>query len=179
MKKKIYIFISILLLLTLFGCDMNPTPKKKVEVLLSDYQKHNEVITSELDDYLKTLTTDDNIYLEYKKVYLRQYEDLTYEIKDETIDGDYATVTAQIDVYDYYKVDLDASNYITNNPIEFSNDGIYDANKGMLYRIDALSKTNERVTYTITINLTKVNNDWTIDNLTNEDLEKIHGTYAH
>jgi hypothetical protein len=46
-------------------------------------------------------------------------------------------------------------------------------------RIEQLNKSSDRVTYTIEFNLTKVDNNWTIDNLTDEDLEKIHGTYAH
>ena len=110
---------------------------------------------------------------------LRQYQDLTYEIKDETIDGDNATVTAQIEVYDYYKVNNEVNNYIGNNSNDFATDGVYDTNKGLMYRIGELSKSKDRVIYTITLNLTKVNDDWTIDNLTNEDLEKIHGTYVH
>ena len=62
---------------------------------------------------------------------------------------------------------------------EFNTNDGYDSNKGLLYRINELSKSKDRITYTLIINLTKVNDEWTIDNLTNEDLEKIHGTYAH
>ncbi len=154
MKRKIIYYLSIMILLvSLVGCGMENAPKKKVEKLLSSYQHNSESIISELNDYLKTLASDDASFESNKRIYLRQYQDLTYEIKDETIDGDNATVTAQIEVY--------------------------DSNKGLIYRIDRLNKSKDRVTYTITINLTKVNNDWTIDNLTNEDLEKIHGTYAH
>lgn len=178
MKKKIFVISMLVLLLTLSGCSFKMTPKKKVEMLLNNYQKQNDVIITELDDYLKTITDSTN-YDEYKKVYMRQYQNLTYEIKDETIDGDNAKVTAQIEVYDYYKVDTEAKNYITNNPNDFTLNGVYDTNKGILYRIGELLKTTDRVTYTITINLTKVNNEWTVDTLTNEDLEKIHGTYMH
>ena len=181
MKKKYLLVISMLIMiLGTFGCElMQITPKKKVELLLSDYQNNNDMIISELNDYIKTIATDDSTFEEYKKVYLRQYQDLKYEIKDETIDGDHAKITAQIDVYDYYKADTEAKTFITNNPNEFTNNGVYDSKKGILYRIESLSKTNDRVTYTITINLTKVNNEWTIDNLTEEDLEKIHGTFIH
>jgi len=180
MKKKILLCFSLFLLLgSLVGCGMENSPKKKVEKLLSSYQNNSESIMSELTDYIKTLTADDESFESYKKVYLRQYQDLTYEIKDEVIDGDNATVTAQIEVYDYYKANLDVSNYITSNPNDFMTNGTYDTNKGLLYRIGELNKSKDRVTYTININLTKVNDDWTIDNLTNEDLEKIHGTYAH
>ncbi len=180
LKKKIISLFSLIILVgCLFGCGNMNTPKKKVQTLLSSYQNNGESIISELNDYVKTLTADDKTFEEYKKVYLRQYQDLTYEIKDETIDGDNATVTAQIEVYDYYKVNNDVNNYISTNPNDFATDGVYDTNKGLLYRIGELSKSKDRIKYTLTLNLTKVNDDWTIDNLTNEDLEKIHGTYAH
>ncbi len=180
MKRKIIsLFSLVLLMICLCGCGNMNTPKKKVEALLSSYQNNGDSIISELNDYIKTLTADDTTFEEYKKVYLRQYQDLTYEIKDEVIDGDNATVTAQIEVYDYFKANNDVNNYISTNPNEFANNGVYDTNKGLLYRISELSKSKDRITYTLTLSLTKVNDDWTIDNLTNEDLEKIHGTYAH
>jgi len=180
MKKKILLVLSLFVLsISLFGCGMADTPTKKVEALLMSYQNNADAIISELEDYLKTLTIDNDSYDDYKKVYLRQYQDLKYEIKDETIDGDNAVVTAQIEVYDYYKVENDVNNYITENPTEFDNNGILDNLKTLKYRMDELNKSKDRVTYTIEFTLTKVNDEWTINNLTDEDLEKIHGTYAH
>ena len=180
MKKKILLVFSLFILsLSLFGCSMESTPSKRVEKLLMNYQNNDNAIMSELDDYLNTLTIDDAYYEDYKKVYLRQYQDLKYEIKDETIDGDNAVVTAQIDVYDYYKVENDVNNYIADNSTEFNNNGLFDSVKAMKYRMDELNKTDERVQYTIDFSLTKVNDEWTINNLTDETLEKIHGTYAH
>ena len=105
MKKKISIFSLLLLVTMLFGCTMGNTPKARVETLLNRYQSKDNSIVGELDDYLKTLTIDDKNYDDYKNVYLKQYENMKYEIKDEKIDGDNATVVAQIDVYDYYKVE--------------------------------------------------------------------------
>ena len=102
MKKKISIFSLLLLVTMLFGCTMGNTPKAKVETLLNRYQSKDNSIVGELDDYLKTLTIDDKNYDDYKNVYLKQYENMKYVIKDEKIDGDNATVVAQIDVYDYY-----------------------------------------------------------------------------
>lgn len=179
MKKKLRIFSLALLVIGLFGCSMGNTPTAKVEGLLNKYQNKAAVIVNELDDYLKTLTIDEGNYDSYKNVYLKQYADLTYEIKDEKIDGDNATVTAQIDVYDYYKVEKDVNSYIAANPTEFAENGTYSAIKGLKYKIDKLNSAKDRVTYTVTFKLTKVEDKWTVDTLSNEDLEKIHGTYAH
>jgi hypothetical protein len=165
--------------LSLCGCGSTNTPTNKVEKLLSSYQTTSDAIVTELDDYLKTLDVPSNYYDDYKNVYLKQYKDLTYKVKNEKIDGDQATVTTQIEVYDYYKTENDVTSYIASHPDEFSDNGVYSTAKGLKYKIDELNKTTDRVTYTLEITLTKVNDNWTIDNLTNEELEKIHGTFAH
>ena len=107
------------------------------------------------------------------------YKNLTYEIKDELIDGDNASVTAQIEVYDYYKTENDAIKYTTENSDEFTVNGVYDAAKVMKYKIDKMNTTKDRVTYTVIFSLRKIDEQWTIEKLSNEDLEKIHGIYAH
>ena len=113
----------------LTGCSLNNTPKAKVETLLMKYQKNSDSVMNELDDYLNTLNIKDDAHEEYKKVYTKQYSDLTYNIKDEMIDGDTATVTTQIEVYDYYKIDNDATKYVSDNPDKFSTNNVYDSKK--------------------------------------------------
>ena len=156
MKKKIILISLFMLCFILTGCSLNNTPKAKVETLLMKYQKNSDSVMSELDDYLNTLN-----------------------IKDEMIDGDTATVTTQIEVYDYYKIDNDATKYVSDNPDKFSTNNVYDSKKVLEYKIDKLTNAKDRVTYTVVFNLTKVDNEWKVDNLSNEDLEKIHGIYVH
>ena len=116
---------------------------------------------------------------ELKKSPILIAEDIANNIKDEMIDGDTATVTTQIEVYDYYKIDNDATKYVSDNPDKFSTNNVYDSKKVLEYKIDKLTNAKDRVTYTVVFNLTKVDNEWKVDNLSNEDLEKIHGIYAH
>lgn len=179
MKKKVLLFSLFVLSFVLFGCSFNNTPKAKVESLLMKYQKNTDTIMTELNDYMKTLDINETDYEEYKKIYTRQYTDLTYEIKDELIDGDNASVTAQIEVYDYYKTENDAIKYTTENSDEFTVNGVYDAAKVMKYKIDKMNTTKDRVVYTVIFSLRKIDDEWTIEKLSNEDLEKIHGIYAH
>lgn len=179
MKSKFKFWGIILISLCLFGCSFNNSPKSKVESVLMKYQNNTDIVSSELSDYLSSLNVNEKDYDDYKKVYERQYNDLTYEIKDETIDGDSAIVTVQVEVYDYYKVENDITKYTSSNPDEFMTNNVYDLSKVLEYKLDKLFKTDERVTYTIAFSLTKIDNEWTIDKLSNEDLEKIHGVYAH
>lgn len=178
MKRK-RLIIVLLLLICLTGCAFGSSPKSRVENLLNKYQMNASDVKSELDDFLNTLSIDTDFKEDYRKVYEKQYSDLKYKIKDETIDGDKATVKAEIEVYDYYKAENDASSYIAANPNEFNEDGVYSVKKGLEYKIKQYTNSSDRVTYTIDFTLTKNNNKWTIDPLTDDELAKLHGTYAH
>lgn len=155
------------------------TPTSKVEALLNKYNSNDEAIVTELRDYLDGNDLNDEMKEKYEKVYLKQFSDLKYEIKEEEIDGDTAEVTAQISVYDFYKSENNSNTYLSENRDEFYKDDVYDKDAFELFKLDALEKTKDRVDYTIEFTLTKVDGEWQIDNLTDEQLQKIHGIYAY
>ena len=121
--KKILVYLScIMIVMLLSGCSMDNTPTKKVENFLDNYTSQNDTVLNQLKEMVDSDTMmDENQRNTYSDIMKRQYKDMTYEIKDETINGDNATVTAEIEVYDYYKTNKDAENYYNNNPNEFSN----------------------------------------------------------
>jgi len=123
MKKFILCFSCIMAIVLLSGCSMDNTPTKKVENFLDNYKNHDESVLTQLDNMISTdgLMNDDQ-KTTYTDIMKRQYSDLTYEIKDEVIDGDTATVTAEIEVYDYYKINQEAETYYNENPNEFTDD---------------------------------------------------------
>ena len=50
----------------------------------------------------------------------------------------------------------------------------------MDYKLEQMQKINDTVEYTINFNLTKDENDvWQISELSQDDLEKIHGIYNY
>lgn len=179
MKKKILLIITGILLFT-SGCMSSNTPTSKVEALFSKYNNNDEVIVTELRDYLDGNDLDEERQEKYESIYLKQFSDLKYEIKEEEIDGDTAEVTAQISVYDFYKSETDANAYLTENRDEFyDEEGIYDKDAFEAYKLKQLKSTTDRIDYTIEFTLTKVDGEWQIDNLTDEQLQKIHGVYAY
>ena len=179
MKKKIGLFSICLLLLITTACSLGNTPTSAVEKLLSKYNNQDEEIVVELDDYINDNNLTDEQNKKYKNIYLNQFKDMKYEIKDEKIDGDSATVTAQITVYDYYTVDKEANDYLVKNPDKFKKDDKYDEELFTNYKLEKLENTDKKVDYTIEFQLTKVDNKWQINDLTNEQLEKIHGVYEY
>ena len=83
MKK---IIIAVLLLLTLTGCNkLTNTPTKKVEAMLNNYVTLNKDVLDDLDNILLSETIMTNEQKEkYKKILKRQYQNMSYEIKNET-----------------------------------------------------------------------------------------------
>lgn len=171
MKKKLIFGMLLVSLLFIFtGCtDLMNTPTKRVEELFSKYQTLDKDITKEIDTLVKSENLTDEEANRYRNIIEKQYKMLVYNVKDEKIDGDNATVTVQIEVLDYksaiQKVDL---NYQDDN---------YDKVKYTQDKLDALEQTKDKVTYTIEVPLVKKNKKWQVSNLSNDDLKKIQGMY--
>lgn len=178
MKKIIILLTTLMVFLT--GCNnLDDTPNKKVEAFLNDYQTLDNKVLDDLDKVVSRETRlNDSQKEKYKKIMKKNYQNLSYEIKEDSIDGENATVIVEIKVNDFSKVLNESDSYLQANPDEFKNDeGIYDEEKYMDYRLEQLEKSNEKVKYTLEINLSKRDNEWTVNNLSSDDLDKINGIY--
>lgn len=141
----------------LSGCSMDNTPTKKVENFLDNYKNQDETVLAQLKDMVDTDSLmDETQKSTYTDIMKKQYKDMTYTIKDEVIDGDTATVTTEIEVYDYYKINKDAEDYYNKNPDEFKSvtgNGIVDDAKNAAENViegakDAVEDTKDAVTGT-------------------------------
>lgn len=169
--KKFLLVGSFLyaILLIVSGCSLSNTPTSKVEELFSKYQMLDDDITSEIDDLLNTESLTNEQSNRYRKIIEAQYKNLSYEIKDETIDGDNAVVTAQIEVLDYRSAisELNTNNGANLDVLEYNNK-----------KLDKLESVKEKVAYTLEINLFKdKDGNWKINDLSNDDIKKIQGMY--
>ena len=176
--KKLITLLSIILLTGCTTLDISNTPTKKVEEFLNKYQILDEEILNELDNVIeeKTKLNSENKE-EYRELIKKQYKDMQYTIKEETIDGDEAKVTAQIIVKDLTKIINDAENYKRENMKEFYENNTYNDNLYKKYLLDKLKDTKDRVTYTLEFTLKKENTKWRLDPITEEIEDKILGIY--
>ena len=180
MKKIFLCFSCIMAIVLLSGCSFDNTPTKKVENFLDNYKNQDETVLTQLKDMISTDSLmNDTQKSTYEDIMKKQYKDMSYVIKDETIDGDTATVTTEIEVYDYYKTTTDAEEYYNANQKEFYTDGVLDNAKYVAYRIGKLKDTKDKVKYTIDFTLTKVDNTWVLNDIDDTTRQKIHGLYAH
>ena len=84
MKKKIIIFLSLLVMF-MTGCGNNSmTPTAKVEEFLGRYQSMDSEVLTQLDNVISNDTSmNDTQKKDYKTLMEKQYQNLSYKIKDE------------------------------------------------------------------------------------------------
>lgn len=179
MKKLLFVFLGFLLIFTAACDNVGNTPTKKVEELLGKYQSVDEDV---LDDLNNVIASEANLTTEqqdrYRKLIEKQYKNLIYEIKEEKVDGNNATVEVEIQVIDLAKANAEAEDYLANNASEFNDDtGSYSQDKFTNYKLDKMEDSKDKVTYTLQLTLTKEDDKWELDNLTETERQKIHGIY--
>ena len=165
MKKKLILLIIPFMLI---ACSMANTPTSKVEELFAKYQKIDTDINLGIDSVLDEQNLTDNHKERYRKLLETQYHNLSYNIKDEIIDGDNATVIAEIEVTDYRS----SINDLTFDSTIYTKETFDEA------KLDRLENAKDKVTYTLELTLTKDDEGtWKLNALTNEQIKKIQGMY--
>lgn len=163
MEKKLMILI-IIFIGVIMGCQLNNTPTSKVEELLGNYQMLDESIIVSYVQLSNDEKIDSKYQERYRKVIEKQYRNMTYEIKDEKIDGNKAIVTTQIEVLNYKDV-------LQKNLSNLSNDSAYHENI-----LNQLEKVKDKVTYTIDFQVVKNDKgEWNLDPLDDIQKEKLLG----
>lgn len=177
MKKILLIVLSVFLLV---GCDdLTNTPIKRVERFFDKYQRLDDDLLNELSYTTESKMLTNEQKNTYRNLMKKQYSDLVYEIKDEEKDGNIATVKVEIEVYDYSIANKKIEEYANENPKEFLNsDNTVNDEKYIDYKLNFMKDIDERVKYTISLTLTKKNKNWVMDEVSEENLQKIHGFYS-
>jgi len=168
LKKILFLFMFLFLLV---GCSLSNTPTSKVEDLLSKYQMLDSDIQGGIDDVIDSEALSSEQKTRYRDLIEKQYKNLAYEIKDEVIDGDTATVTTEIEVMDYRRAINDTNNYYLTN----SDYSVLEYNDT---KLDNLENVKDKVTYTIDFEVVKDDNgNWRLSSLDNDTIKKIQGMY--
>ncbi len=181
MKKIIVPIILSFILFTGCGEKLNNTPTKQVEMFFMNYQTLNQKVIDDLDNVLKNDNTMTNDQKEkYKEIMKKHYKNLTYDIKDEVVNGDTAVVTVEIEVYDYSKKKASVDEYVKNHPDEFlDDDNKFSNEKFISYRLSEFENVKDKVKYTLELNLTKIDDKWELNDISSIDEDKILGIYEY
>lgn len=177
--KNIKFLCVLFALIVLTGCFANMSPSEKVENMMNRYIKNDQEIMDELDSTLTEQKLTKAQIARYKEIIKDEYANIKYEVKDEKIDGDEAKVELQIEVKDLYKASKKAGDYLLEHTEEFYTDETYDESKFKDYKLKMMEESTDTIKYTIYIDLTNEDGIWTIRELDQETLEKIHGIYDY
>lgn len=194
MKKKIIVFLSLLVIF-MTGCDssMN-TPTDRVEEFLGKYQSMDSEVLTQLDNVVSNDTTmNDEQKKDYKALMEKQYQNLAYKIKEEEIDSNEASVLVEIEVFDYANSILESREYYKEHQDEFDTDkdtkdekdesdeivggAIDDISSFITYKIKQLKDVTDTAKYEITFHLNKKDGEWVIEDISDVDRQKLHGLF--
>ena len=181
MKKIIIIIIT---LISITGCtlsDIDNTPTKQVEAFLNNYQTLDKFVLDDLDLVINKKTNySEKQKEEYRKILKKHYQNLNYEIKDETINGDRANVEVEIEVTDFHKTLKEANDYLESHKEEFIDEkGNYSESKYIDYQLEKLKDSKDTVKYTLNLTLNKVDNNWVLEQIDDIEEKKILGIYEY
>ena len=191
---------AFILLLVIVGCSNNmSTPTNKVEEFLGKYQSMDEDVLKQLDQVIKDDDTmNDDQKDKYKALMEKQYQNLSYKIENEDIQGDSATVDVEIEVLDYATTASKAQEYYNEHKEEIeekykdkkedNDNSLEDAGDDVLqaveesaayinYKLEELETANDTVTYDMTFYLTKEDGEWILQDISDLDRKKLHGLY--
>lgn len=176
MKKFFLVCFSIIML---SACSLSNTPKGKVEAYMNRYTSVTEDVKTDMETQIASENLSTSNKEIYKNVLTRQYEDIKYEVKDETIDGDKANVIVKITVYDLYKSESASLKYLNEHNDEFYENNTFNEESYTTYKLNEMLKASDTVDYEITFYLNKNDGEWIIQNPDRVTLEKIHGLYNY
>lgn len=176
--KKLLLFLTCLFFAVGCSCS-NDKASDAVEKYLNDYKGLSENVLEDMEDLIKKEELEDKDKDTYKEIMKKQYRDLNYTIENESYDGDTATVTVKITVYDLYKKQKESQDYLNSHQEEFLTDGIYDVNKYISYKLNQMKDVNDTISYNIVFKVIRVDGKWQVEQPDEKTLEKIHGIYNY
>lgn len=182
MKKYYKLMVIAIISIFLVGCGcMKKTAKGAVEDFLNQYKSLSSNVISDMDEVVGKESITDHQKEVYRDALKRQYKDIKYEIVKEDYSGDTALVETKITVYDFYKVQKEANEHMTNNSDDFKDEsGNFSNELFMDYKLDKMKSAKDTVDYTITFTVVKDDNgNYKVADLSQENLEKIHGIYNY
>lgn len=178
MKRILIVLMSFLFLVGCTIATSTSSPTRVVEKLISKYKTLDKDVISQLDKVVENEQITKKQKQEYKELIKKQYQNLTYKIKDETYDDNTAVVSIEIEVFNYAKAKDQTDMYVSGHESDF-----LDENKELSkilyenYKIEQLKNVKERTKYTLDISLTKEDGKWRVDKLSDMERQKIHGLY--
>ncbi len=207
MKKIIGVLLLSILFVTGCGNNMNTPTNAVENYLNKYQNLDGEVTAQLDNVISSDVSMNDEQKKDYKELMLNQYKNFSYKIVDEKVNDDEAEVEVEIEVLDYASSIGESRIYYKNHQDEFKNDketkddenksddsndlsqetddslvedtmdAIDNISSFIDYKIKNMKNVTNTTKDTITIYLSKVGKEWVVEDLSDTDLEKLHGLF--
>ena len=177
--KKLLVVICAVLLFTGCSCSIDDTTTEQaVDTFFEKYRAKDDNVITQLIDTIENEDLTDDSKEKYKKLMEKQYDQFAYVIKDVEESEDKATATVELTVLNYRSAVLQAEEDLKNNPEQFNDEeGKFSEKKYMDYKIEKMNEVVDTTTHTIELTLTKEAGMWKVEQLSSDDIAKLHGLY--
>ena len=177
--KSLVVLCFIALVFTGCSCSLNDTsPEDAINTFFEKYRSKDDNVITQLIDTIKNEELTDENKDRYQKLMEKQYDSFSYVIKDVKEEKDSATATVELTVLNYRSAVLKAEEELNKTPEKFNDDnGNFSKEKYMEYKIDKMEEVTDTTTHTIELNLTKEAGMWKVEQLSSDDISKLHGLY--
>lgn len=171
LKKLMISVLAISMVLSMAACGKANTPTKVVEKQMQELK--DEKVETELSALVSDASVAKKYGDDYKKL-LKKIQDFDYEVTDEKVDGDSATVTVKITTYNFGQAYKDMYNQVVKDAnsgkITSSTDLTSYIYKMMFQKMNALEKKDFKTS--VKVKCTKnENGDWETDVDNNSNVE--------
>ena len=182
MKNKLKGLLVVICAILLFigcSCSINDNkPEEAVETFFEKYRAKDDDVITQLKETIENEDLTDDEKEKYQELMEKQYDQFAYVIKDVKENDNTATVTTEITVLNYRSAILKAEEELKNNHEEFNDEeGNFSEEKYMDYKIKKMQEVTDTTTHTIELSLSKEAGMWKVDQLSSEDISKLHGLY--
>ena len=178
MKKILILFMAVFIFAGC-SCSLDDTnPEEAVDTFFEKYRNKDEGVITQLIDTITNEELMDEQQDDYRALMEKQYDQFAYVVQDVEVDEDNATSTVELTVLDYKSAQLKAEEELKNNPEKFNDEsGNFSEQKYIDYKIEEMNNVTDTTTHTLEISLVKEAGMWKVEQLSNEDISKIHGLY--
>ena len=196
MKKIFGVLLLSILFLTGCGNSLN-TPTGAVEEYLKRYQNLDDQVLAQLDKVIDSdVSMSDEQKDNYRELMINQYKNFSYKIVNEIDTGDEAEVEVELEVLDYASSIGESRTYFKNHQDEFKSEAeptddkdddevvggvvgksIDEISSFIDYKIKNMKTVTNKSKTTITFYLNKIDNEWVVEDLSDNDIQKLHGLY--
>lgn len=171
LKKLMISVLAISMVISMAACGKANTPTKVVEKQMQELK--DEKVETELSSLVSDASVAKKYGDDYKKL-LKKIQDFDYEVTDEKVDGDSATVTVKITTYNFGQAYKDMYNQVVKDAnsgkITSSTDLTSYIYKMMFQKMNALEKKDFKTS--VKVKCTKnENGDWETDVDNNSNVE--------